>query len=264
MQWRTPPRGRGCEAGGVGCEARPGEPGPGAAGAGCAPAGATEREGPWEPDAVREAGPVAGVGALGASMATLLDTTGLGIVQLDGRGRIVAANDRARDVIRTGEGLFDEDGFLHARSTEDDAKLQAVLARALPPFGVRGAAGSTMVGRPRPLPPLALHVNPVGRPETDLRVWPVAALVLVADPATWTRIDPAVAAEALGLTGMESRVAVLLAEGMTVRDVAAAMGRGESTIRSHVKHMFAKHGLSRQADLVRLVLALGGAPESQH
>ena len=163
-----------------------------------------------------------------------------------------------------GEGLFDEDGFLHARSTEDDAKLQAVLARALPPFGVRGAAGSTMVGRPRPLPPLALHVNPVGRPETDLRVWPVAALVLVADPATWTRIDPAVAAEALGLTGMESRVAVLLAEGMTVRDVAAAMGRGESTIRSHVKHMFAKHGLSRQADLVRLVLALGGAPESQH
>ena len=44
----------------MGCEARPGEPGPGAAGAGCAPAGATEREGPWEPDAVREAGPVAG------------------------------------------------------------------------------------------------------------------------------------------------------------------------------------------------------------
>ena len=96
-----------------------------------------------------------------------------------------------------------------------------------------------------------------------LRVWPVAALVRVADPARRTRIDPAVAVEALGLTGMESRVAVLLAEGMTVRDVAAAMGRGESTIRSHVKHMFAKHGLSRQADLVRLVLAVGGAPESQ-
>ena len=213
---------------------------------------------------VRAQQALAGVGALGASMATLLDTTGLGIVQLDGRGRIVAANDRARDVIRTGEGLFDAGGFLHARSTEDDAQLQAVLARALPPFGVQGAAGSTMVSRPSPLPPLALQVNPVGRPQMDLRVWPVAALVLVADPARRTRIDPAVAAEALGLTGMESRVAVLLAEGMTVRDVAAAMGRGESTIRSHVKHMFAKHGLSRQADLVRLVLVVGGAPESRH
>ena len=41
----------------------------------------------------------------------------------------------------------------------------------------------------------------------------------------------------------------------------AATGRRESTIRSHVKHMFAKHGLSRQADLVRLVLSLASAPE---
>ena len=206
---------------------------------------------------------LAGASALGASVAKLLDITGLGIVQLDGRGRILAANDRARDVLRTGEGLFDEDGFLHARSTEDDDQLQAVLARALPPFGVQGAAGSTMVSRPPPLPPLALHVNPVGRPETDLRIWPVAALVLVADPASRTRIDPAVAAAALGLTATESRVAALLAEGMTVREVAAATGRGESTIRWHVKHMFTKHGLSRQADLVRLVLSLGAAPESR-
>ena len=72
-----------------------------------------------------------------------------------------------------------------------------------------------------------------------MRVWPVAALALVADPASQTRIDPAVAAATLGLTGMESRVAVLLAEGMNVGEIAAATGRGESTIRSHVKHMFA-------------------------
>ena len=50
---------------------------------------------------------------------------------------------------------------------------------------------------------------------------------------------------------------------MSVREVAAATGRGESTIRSHVKHMFSKHRLSRQADLVRLVLSLAGTPESR-
>ncbi len=58
-------------------------------------------------------------------------------------------------------------------------------------------------------------------------------------------------------------MAVLLAEGMSVREVAAATGRGGSTIRSRVKHMFARHGLSRQTDLVRLVLALADAPESR-
>ena len=206
---------------------------------------------------------LAGAGALGASLTTLLDTTGLGIVQLDGRGRIVAANDRARDLLRSGDGLFDEDGFLCARRPEENADLQGLLTRALPQFGGQGAGGSTMVRRSSALPPLVLHVNPVGRQETDFHLWPVAALVLVADPAGRPRIDPAVAAEALGLTGMESRVAVLLAEGMNVREVAAATGRKESTIRSHVKHMFAKHGLSRQADLVRLVLSLASAPESR-
>ena len=194
-----------------------------------------------------------------ASFAQLLDTTGLGIVQLDGRERIVAANDRARDLLRGGEALLDKHGFLHARTPEDDAELQRLLARALPPYGAQGVGGSTMLRRPS-APPLALHVNPVGRREADARVWPVAALVLAIDPASRTRIDPAVAAAALGLTGMESRVAVQLAEGMSVRQIAAAMGRGDSTIRTHVKHMFTKHGLSRQTDLVRLVLSLGGAP----
>ena len=65
------------------------------------------------------------------------------------------------------------------------------------------------------------------------------------------------------LTGMESQVAVLLAEGMSVREIASAMGRKESTIRSHVKHMFTKHGLSRQAELVRLVLPLTNVPGSR-
>ena len=50
--------------------------------------------------------------------------------------------------------------------------------------------------------------------------------------------------------------------GSRVREVAAATVRGESTMRSDVKHMFTKHGLSRQSELVRLVLSLAGAPES--
>ena len=45
------------------------------------------------------------------------------------------------------------------------------------------------------------------------------------------------------------------------------MGGKESTLGSPVKHMLARHGLSRQAEPVRLVLALAlalaGAPESR-
>ena len=111
--------------------------------------------------------------------------------------------------------------------------------------------------------PLVLHVSPVDRQESDIRVWPVAALMLVVDPAGRTRIDPAMAGAALGLTEMESRVAVMLAEGMSVGNIAAATGRKESTIRWHVRNMFTKLGLSRQTDLVRLLLPLAGLPESR-
>ena len=205
---------------------------------------------------------LAGADALGASLAKLLDTTGVGIVQLNARGRILAANDRARDLLRGGESLFDEHGFLHARTPEEDAELQGLLSRALPPFGAQGAGGSTMLRRGSGQA-LVLHVNPVGRRETAVQVWPVAALVLVIDPASHTRIDPAVVAATLGLTGTESRVAVLLTEGKTVGEVAEATGCLESTIRTHLKHMFAKHRLARQADLVRLVRSLAGGPKSR-
>ena len=75
---------------------------------------------------------LAGAGALGASLGKLLDTTGPGAVQLDGRGRIVAANDRARNLLRTGDGLMDEGGFLYAGTPEGNAELQGLLTRALP------------------------------------------------------------------------------------------------------------------------------------
>ena len=197
-------------------------------------------------------------GALGASLTEMLDTTGAGIIQLDRHGRIVEMNDRARDLLRTGDGLFDERGFLFARRPEDNAKLQGVLNRALPPLGTQGVGGSTVVRRASALP-LAVHVNPVDRQETDYGVWPVAALVLVVDPASRRRINPAMAEAVLGLTKMESQVAVLLAEGRSVAQIAAAFGRKESTVRTHVKQMFSKLGLSRQVDLVRLVLSLPDA-----
>ena len=199
---------------------------------------------------------LAGARALGASLAELLENTGPGIVQLDGRGRIMAASDRARDLLRAGDGLYDRNGMLFARSSADDTALQDLLACALPPSGQQGSSGSMTVGRPEPLPPLVLHVNPVGRRETEFPAWPAAALVLVVDPAGEPRIDPDLVATGLGLTPMESRVAVMLAEGRTVQEIAVATGRKVTTIRWHVKHIFNKLDINRQTELVRRVLSV--------
>ena len=202
---------------------------------------------------------LAGADVLGATFAQLLDGTGLGVVQLDMRGRIVAANDRALSLLRTGDALCDKQGFLYARAQADDDTLQAVLARALPRLRDPGEGGSLSIKRMAPLPPLVVHVVPLPRPEAGYLVGPVACMVLLAEPARGVGIDPDLAATVLGLTPSESRVAVMLAQGASVTEIAATLKRKEGTIRSHIKRIFIKHGLNRQAQLVRLVLSLAGS-----
>ena len=57
-------------------------------------------------------------------------------------------------------------------------------------------------------------------------------------------IDPGLVARTLGLTPMESQVAVWLAEGKSVRDMAEATGRTQGSIYWHLKQIY-----QRLADL---------------
>ncbi|MDE0035796.1 MAG: helix-turn-helix transcriptional regulator [Deltaproteobacteria bacterium] len=201
--------------------------------------------------------------ALGSSFAKLLDNTRIGVIQLDRSGRIVETNDRARELLCKGDGLVDRGGLLHAFSPVDDAELQRLVARALPSFGRQGVSGSMVVGQPLLFPRLALHISPTVEGQPNVRPRRIAALVLVVDPTTRVVVDPSLVAAALGLTKAESYVAVLLAEGKTIRDIAIATGRTENTIRWHVKRILDKHGISRQVELVQLVLPLATLPEDR-
>ena len=70
------------------------------------------------------------------------------------------------------------------------------------------------------------------------------------------RIDPGPVGAVLGLTPPESRVAVGLAEGKSVRDIAKVTGLSEHTLYWHLKQIYQKLPISRQVDLVRLVLSI--------
>ena len=202
-------------------------------------------------------------GALGRSVTGLLDNTSTGVIQLDLRARIVEANDRAGELLLRVDGLSAADGELRASSPVDNDRLQRLLAQALPRFGEQAASGSMLVRRPSLLPSFALHVKPVTNRELEYRSRHVAALVLIVDPVDRARVDPGLVERVLGLTPAETEIAVLLAEGRTARQIAAATGRGYSTVRTHLKHMFVKLGVSRQVEVVQLVLALASLPVSR-
>ena len=197
-------------------------------------------------------------GALKTTLGQLLDNTRAGVIQLDRHGRIVAANDRASELLREADVLSDQDHELRASSPEDNAELQRLLGRALSPFGAQGESGSMVMKRTAGSASVVLHVTPVEDRQLDFRTWRAAALVLVVDPKKRVRIDRRMVSTALGLSPPESEVAASLAEGHSVPDIARAIGRGESTVRWHIKQSFSKLGINRQAQLVQLVTAVGG------
>lgn len=203
-------------------------------------------------------------GALGASLDGLLENTRTCVIQLDRRGRILAANDRARDSMRHREVLFAPGGFLRATRMKKNAELQRLLANAMPPLGSQGTGGSMAVRNSSPSRSWIVHVHPVQAELTDFRTRRVAALVLAVSPASPVWIEPNLLALALGLTRTESRLAAMLAAGHSVKDIAVAMRRKEGTVHWHLNQIFRKQDISKQADLVRRVLSLQPLSDHRH
>ena len=197
-----------------------------------------------------------GARALGASTTRLLENARCGIIHLDWRGRIGAANDLARQLLARGDSLTDAEGFLHALASHEDSTLQRLIARALSHFTSPPTGGSMVVSRRQVAPRLVLHVTPVRAHPGDVRPIQVAAVVLVIDPTWRAPLDPVLIEAALGFTPAQSQIAALLAEGRSIRDIAQATGRTEGTVRWHLKQINARHGISRQAQVVELVLSL--------
>ena len=56
-----------------------------------------------------------------------------------------------------------------------------------------------------------------------------------------------------GLTAAERRVAALVAEGRTNREVAETLLLGERTVASHLTHIYAKLGVRSRTELARKV-----------
>ena len=191
-----------------------------------------------------------------ATVTALLDNPRIGVLHLDRRGRILAVNDRALSLLRQGERLSDQEGVLQARAPDDQVRLAQLVAEALPTSGAVPVSGSMLLGRVSRFPPFVVHIKPVGVPQPDYGARHVAALVLMVEAGRHPRLDPDVVARTLGLTPAESQVAVWLADGKNVRDIARATGLTEGAIYWHLKQIYRKLPISRQVDLVRLVLSI--------
>ncbi|MDE0206944.1 MAG: hypothetical protein OXP66_13075 [Candidatus Tectomicrobia bacterium] len=170
--------------------------------------------------------------ALGPSPLHLFENDRLGVIHPDRQGRIAQANDRAGGLLAAGSAVRQQDGFLRARRADDDTRLKRLVAAALPTRDAQGTGGSMMIRQPFPRPALTLHVQPATVRHLDFGAPDVGALVLIEGLDRPTRRSARRVGSALGLPPAESRVAVLLAEGRTMSEIAVLSGLAESTVRT--------------------------------
>ncbi len=182
----------------------------------------------------------------------VLDRFLVGVLLLDGRGRVRAANRQAERLLALHDGLrADRDGLRAAAAAESAAlrALVAATARGTP------SSGALAITRPSGREPLHVLVTPLRSPLLAGLAHSATAVVFVTDPEQQPVPVHARLRCHLGLTGAEADVALLIAQGHRIDEAAALLGISRHTARTQLKHALARTGVRRQSALVRLVLA---------
>jgi DNA-binding CsgD family transcriptional regulator len=175
---------------------------------------------------------------------------------LDERRLILFANDRARELMASGRGLQDRDGVLTCHSASSNAQLAECIGK--PGLPADNAVGKRVVRVQAPTKQLILLITAVGPGDAVETLGRTArAVVQVHDPAAPPPVpDVDLIARCFSLSPREARVARRIVEGLTAKEIAKQHGTALATVRAQVRNVFRKMGAERQADLIRMVLAL--------
>jgi DNA-binding CsgD family transcriptional regulator len=182
-------------------------------------------------------------------------TAGHPVALIGHAGRVIHMNARFADLI--GDGIQVAAGRLGSWQGRADSALAAAIDRAVRHDGTLGVPPKPVVLPRRDARPLVAHVMPVVGQVRDL-LHLVAAIVTLTDLSdAATRAADAVLMEAFGLTAAEARLAVQIAAGRTLPEIARDQGVAHETLRSRLKSVFGKTGTGRQTELALLVAKLG-------
>lgn len=191
-----------------------------------------------------------------------LDRLDTGVLMVSDTGRVIQASSMAERLLRENVELADIRGRLALRPPALHDKLLALLQGAMDNARGRIAKPGAALSIPRPhRMPLALEVAPLRPTASAFGEQRPAVLVFIRDPEA--PIAVARLRELFGLTRTEGVVAAALGRGASLEDIAANMGIGLATVRSHLKRILAKTGTHRQAEAVALLARSNSVSSSQ-
>ena len=181
-----------------------------------------------------------------------MDRLPYGVLLLDEDLTIVEASAAARAILAEGDGVHARGGRLGFHRSSD----ATAFARTLDPIATDGRErnGLVMVRRLVNGDELTLLTMPLVAPPGGWSRPAVRYLVLLfgGSRSAWPSAETL--RSAYGLTNGEAQLAAALVAGGSLSDIAERRSVSVQTLRTQLKSVFAKTGVSNQSQLLRLVL----------
>lgn len=202
---------------------------------------------------------VRNAGLQGQLAAAALDSLAVPLFIVDAQARALLMNRSAEHLARRHPILGVRQGRLAAANAP---ALDHAIAQATGHGRTR--ASGVLLPAPQPRDTLHLVVTPLAPTATMAAAWqrPLALVMAVGRGQPAPHLGQLMRS-LFGLTTAETRVAWLVADGLTPAEVAERLQIGLTTVRTQLKSVYSKTGARRQAELSRLVsglaLAAGGS-----
>jgi len=176
----------------------------------------------------------------------VLNLLNVGLILVSSSSQVLGANESASEYLKAKDGLWDEQGLLAAEAVTETLQLRSAIRDA----AEKGKPGGLLIRRSREAQPHMVMIQPVANGE--------AGQVVVAIRSGGAR-SPGLADRVKSLFRLgpaEADIAVQLARGSDIQEIAVARGVTINTIRTQLASAMVKVGVRRQAELVAAVAGL--------
>ncbi len=188
-----------------------------------------------------------------------LDHVRIGTCVIGPKGHVIVANREAQRIFSQADGLsLSRVGFLTGSTSELTAeitdKVRFVSSTA------RGEGSEHEIGvfadRKSGARPFLIEIAPLRDSIGELERGLAGALVFIIDPENQSAISTERLSRLVAFTDAECEVCRHMIAGLSALEIAEARGVSEGTVKSQFKSIYAKTGVHRRADLLRLALAV--------